>query len=85
MQRAAGRARGAMAADARRSTSDAADAVDAAVARGAGRVQLANFNQPGQIVISGDEAAVRWRANSRSKPARNASSRSTSAAPGIPR
>ena len=34
-------------------------AVAAAVARGAGRVQLANFNQPGQIVISGDEAAVR--------------------------
>jgi [acyl-carrier-protein] S-malonyltransferase len=33
--------------------------VNAAVERGAGRVQLANFNQPGQVVISGDEAAVR--------------------------
>jgi [acyl-carrier-protein] S-malonyltransferase len=29
------------------------------VAGGAGRVQLANFNAPGQIVISGDRAAVR--------------------------
>jgi [acyl-carrier-protein] S-malonyltransferase len=39
------------------------DALRAAVARavesGAGRVQLANFNAPGQIVISGDAAAVR--------------------------
>ncbi len=34
-------------------------AVAAAVASGAGRVQLANFNAPGQIVISGDVAAVR--------------------------
>jgi len=30
-----------------------------ATAQGAGRVQLANFNAPGQIVISGDAAAVR--------------------------
>ncbi len=30
-----------------------------ALERGAGRVQLANFNAPGQIVISGDAAAVR--------------------------
>ena len=34
-------------------------AVAEAIARGAGRVQLANFNQPGQVVISGDEGAVR--------------------------
>jgi [acyl-carrier-protein] S-malonyltransferase len=41
----------------------APDALRAAVARavesGAGRVQLANFNAPGQIVISGDAGAVR--------------------------
>jgi [acyl-carrier-protein] S-malonyltransferase len=35
------------------------EAVAAAVDRGAGRVQLANFNAPGQIVISGDANAVR--------------------------
>jgi [acyl-carrier-protein] S-malonyltransferase len=34
-------------------------AVAQAVERGAGRVQLANFNAPGQIVISGDADAVR--------------------------
>jgi [acyl-carrier-protein] S-malonyltransferase len=34
------------------------DAVARAVASGAGRVQLANFNAPGQIVISGDRDAV---------------------------
>ncbi len=33
-------------------------AVAAARAEGAGRVQLANFNAPGQIVISGDREAV---------------------------
>jgi [acyl-carrier-protein] S-malonyltransferase len=41
----------------------APDALRAAVAQtveqGAGRVQLANFNAPGQIVISGDADAVR--------------------------
>ena len=41
----------------------APDALGAVVARvtagGAGRVQLANFNAPGQIVISGDAQAVR--------------------------
>jgi [acyl-carrier-protein] S-malonyltransferase len=41
----------------------APDALRAVVAqtveRGVGRVQLANFNAPGQIVISGDAAAVR--------------------------
>jgi [acyl-carrier-protein] S-malonyltransferase len=35
------------------------DVVDGTVAAGAGRVQLANFNAPGQIVISGEPAAVR--------------------------
>jgi [acyl-carrier-protein] S-malonyltransferase len=34
-------------------------AVAEAAARGEGRVELANFNAPGQIVISGDAAAVR--------------------------
>ena len=33
-------------------------------AEGAGRVQLANFNSPGQIVISGDATRCRRRANS---------------------
>ncbi|MDQ6925544.1 MAG: ACP S-malonyltransferase, partial [Candidatus Eremiobacteraeota bacterium] len=59
MQRATVHAQGAMAAvlglapDALRAT------VAQAVAQGAGRVQLANFNAPGQIVISGDADAVR--------------------------
>ena len=59
MHRAATRANGAMAAV----LGLAPDALRAAVARaveeGAGRVQLANFNAPGQIVISGDAEAVR--------------------------
>jgi [acyl-carrier-protein] S-malonyltransferase len=59
MHRAATRTNGAMAAV----LGLAPDVLRAAVARavesGAGRVQLANFNAPGQIVISGDAAAVR--------------------------
>jgi [acyl-carrier-protein] S-malonyltransferase len=59
MHRAAGLARGAMAAVLGLDDEKLQTAVDAASAQGAGRVQLANFNQPGQVVISGDEAAVR--------------------------
>jgi [acyl-carrier-protein] S-malonyltransferase len=59
MHRAAERSRGAMAAVIGLDDSALRHAVAAAVARGAGRVQLANFNQPGQVVISGDDAAVR--------------------------
>jgi [acyl-carrier-protein] S-malonyltransferase len=59
MQDAAALARGAMAAVLGLDDAPLRAAVDDAIARGAGRVQLANFNQPGQIVISGDEAAVR--------------------------
>jgi len=59
MQDAAGLARGAMAAVLGLDDEPLRAAVDEAIARGAGRVQLANFNQPGQIVISGDEAAVK--------------------------
>jgi [acyl-carrier-protein] S-malonyltransferase len=59
MHRAAGLARGAMAAVLGLDDATLRVAADDAVARGAGRVQLANFNQPGQVVISGDEAAVR--------------------------
>ena len=59
MHRAAMRTRGAMAAILGLEDALLREAVGAAVDRGAGRVQLANFNQPGQIVISGDEAAVR--------------------------
>jgi [acyl-carrier-protein] S-malonyltransferase len=59
MHRAAGLARGAMAAVLGLDDALLRQAVAEAVARGAGRVQLANFNQPGQVVISGDEAAVR--------------------------
>jgi [acyl-carrier-protein] S-malonyltransferase len=59
MHRAAAVAPGAMAAV----LGFAPDALRAVVAqareRGAGRVQLANFNAPGQIVISGDAEAVR--------------------------
>jgi [acyl-carrier-protein] S-malonyltransferase len=59
MQRAADRAHGAMAAVLGLAPDALREAVAQAVARGAGRVQLANFNAPGQIVISGDAAAVR--------------------------
>jgi [acyl-carrier-protein] S-malonyltransferase len=59
MHRAAQRSRGGMAAVLGLDDAALRQAVAAAVARGAGRVQLANFNQPGQVVISGDEGAVR--------------------------
>ena len=59
MQRAAELARGAMAAVLGLDDAPLRSAVNDAIAQGAGRVQLANFNQPGQIVISGDEAAVK--------------------------
>jgi [acyl-carrier-protein] S-malonyltransferase len=59
MHRAAGKARGAMAAVLGLDDEKLRSAVAATIAQGAGRVQLANFNQPGQVVISGDEAAVR--------------------------
>jgi [acyl-carrier-protein] S-malonyltransferase len=59
MHRAAALARGAMAAVLGLDDAALRGAVGEAVAQGAGRVQLANFNQPGQIVISGDEEAVR--------------------------
>ncbi|MGD0052005.1 MAG: ACP S-malonyltransferase [Vulcanimicrobiaceae bacterium] len=59
MQRAAELAAGAMAAVLGLDPDALRAAVAEAVARGAGRVQLANFNAPGQIVISGDAAAVR--------------------------
>lgn len=59
MQRAAELAHGAMAAVLGLAPEPLRDAVAKAVERGAGRVQLANFNAPGQIVISGDADAVR--------------------------
>lgn len=59
MQRAADRAHGAMAAVLGLGPDPLRTAVAQAVERGAGRVQLANFNAPGQIVISGDAVAVR--------------------------
>ncbi len=59
MHRAATRTQGAMAAVLGLDDAPLREAVGAAVDLGAGRVQLANFNQPGQIVISGDAAAVR--------------------------
>jgi [acyl-carrier-protein] S-malonyltransferase len=59
MHRAAGLAHGAMAAVLGLDDAKVRGAVEGAVAQGAGRVQLANFNQPGQVVISGDEAAVK--------------------------
>lgn len=59
MQRAATETEGAMAAVLGLDTDALRDAVTRATAEGAGRVQLANFNAPGQIVISGDAAAVR--------------------------
>lgn len=60
MNRAANLARGAMAAVLGLDDTKLRTAVDAAIARGAGRVQLANFNQPGQVVISGDARAVKF-------------------------
>ncbi|MEO7040600.1 MAG: ACP S-malonyltransferase [Candidatus Elarobacter sp.] len=59
MQRAAELAHGAMAAVLGLGPEPLRAAVAKAVERGAGRVQLANFNAPGQIVISGDADAVR--------------------------
>jgi [acyl-carrier-protein] S-malonyltransferase len=59
MHRAASESRGAMAAVLGLDEGLLRKAVADAIARGAGRVQLANFNQPGQVVISGDDAAVR--------------------------
>jgi [acyl-carrier-protein] S-malonyltransferase len=59
MQRATVHAQGAMAAVLGLDPGALREAVAQAVAQGAGRVQLANFNAPGQIVISGDAEAVR--------------------------
>ena len=59
MQRATVHAQGAMAAVLGLDPDALRAAVAQAVAQGAGRVQLANFNAPGQIVISGDAEAVR--------------------------
>jgi [acyl-carrier-protein] S-malonyltransferase len=59
MHRAASVSRGAMAAVLGLDDALLRKAVETTVARGSGRVQLANFNQPGQVVISGDEDAVR--------------------------
>jgi [acyl-carrier-protein] S-malonyltransferase len=59
MHRAASISRGAMSAVLGLDDSLLREAVGIAIGRGAGRVQLANFNQPGQVVISGDDEAVR--------------------------
>jgi len=59
MHRAAQLAPGAMAAVLGASPEKLRDTVAAVVRDGGGRVQLANFNAPGQIVISGDADAVR--------------------------
>ena len=59
MHRAATQAQGAMAAVLGLDPDGLSAVVAKAVESGAGRVQLANFNAPGQIVISGDAAAVR--------------------------
>jgi [acyl-carrier-protein] S-malonyltransferase len=59
MHRAASQARGAMAAVLGLSPEALRTAVAQAAADGSGRVQMANFNAPGQIVISGDAEAVR--------------------------
>jgi [acyl-carrier-protein] S-malonyltransferase len=59
MQRAASLADGAMAAVLGIAPETLRAVVERAAHSGAGRVQLANFNAPGQIVISGDAAAVR--------------------------
>jgi len=58
MQAAAEVAPGAMAAVLGLDPQPLREAVAKARKEGAGRVQLANFNAPGQIVISGDRAAV---------------------------
>jgi [acyl-carrier-protein] S-malonyltransferase len=59
MQHAAEQAAGAMAAILGLDAEAIAKAVAAARAEGSGRVSLANFNTPAQIVISGDAVAVR--------------------------
>jgi [acyl-carrier-protein] S-malonyltransferase len=59
MHRAASLSRGAMAAVLGLDEALLRKAVETTVASGSGRVQLANFNQPGQVVISGDDHAVR--------------------------
>ncbi len=59
MHRAALATRGAMSAVLGLDAASLRTVVGTTLERGAGRVQLANFNQPGQIVVSGDEAAVR--------------------------
>jgi [acyl-carrier-protein] S-malonyltransferase len=58
MQEAAQLARGGMSAVLGLDASVIRDVVERTRASGAGRVQLANFNSPAQIVISGDLAAV---------------------------
>jgi [acyl-carrier-protein] S-malonyltransferase len=59
MNRAAQLAPGAMAAVLGLAPEPLRDVVARVVAEGDGRVSLANFNAPGQIVVSGDVAAVR--------------------------
>ncbi len=59
MHRAAAQAQGAMAAVLGLDPQKLRLVVAKTVAQAAGRVQLANFNAPGQIVISGDAEAVR--------------------------
>jgi [acyl-carrier-protein] S-malonyltransferase len=59
MHRAASLAEGAMAAVLGLAPDALRAATEAVSAAGIGRVQLANYNAPGQIVISGDAAAVR--------------------------
>jgi [acyl-carrier-protein] S-malonyltransferase len=59
MHRAAQHTKGAMAAVLGIEPAALRMAVAKTVTQGAGRVQLANFNAPGQIVISGDAEAVR--------------------------
>ncbi len=58
MQRAALQAPGRMAAVLGLDATALQAVVESVVRRGVGRVQLANFNAPGQIVISGDAQAV---------------------------
>src|SRR5579884_1257450 len=70
MHRAAGVAEGAMAAVLGLDPDTLRGVVAQAVERGTGRVQLANFNAPGQIVISGDAAAVRLAGERGVRPAR---------------